>query len=230
MIHKVEYIKDVFGSNFLGIKFSIDEVIPFLDLLYEYLDNSENYKLYTENQKKRDNNSYHLTIVSVPELEQSIKKFGYEIFNKKTEAISEYEISDLKMKGIGKAESNENAVYFIICGSDELNIIRAAFDLPEKDLHITLGFNPRDVFKQPKNKILEIPSKFTKILNKKLKENGGSYNFIYDISNFDKPLQGKGIDVLNITDSYLKIRVGNTDMAIGVDDENQFRVFTQNNI
>ena len=82
------------------------------------------------------------------------KAMGMDKFVAALQPVLEYEIDDLEMLGVGKAEAKGNAAYFVVCQSDKLDALRDRFELPKQDFHITLGFDKKDVFGVPKNEIL----------------------------------------------------------------------------
>jgi hypothetical protein len=59
------------------------------------------------------------------------------------------------MRGVGTATKSGNTTYFIVCKSDKLDAIRSRYDIPKFDFHVTLAFNPKDVFGVPKNKVID---------------------------------------------------------------------------
>lgn len=63
MIKRIEYIKDVVGNNFLGVKYSQDELKPFLADLREELESDEEYNHYTGNTLKT-NGYFHIEVVN----------------------------------------------------------------------------------------------------------------------------------------------------------------------
>ena len=79
---------------------------------------------------------------------------GVDKFINSLEPIFHYEIDDLNMLGVGSAKKETNAAYFIVCESDKLDAIRIRFGLPKQDFHVTIGFNPKDVFGVRKNQLL----------------------------------------------------------------------------
>ena len=153
MKHYVEHVKDINGSNYLGIKIDSLEVLPFLDKLRSLL-SKEDYDLYTQNQQARDHGVYHMTVINVMDYGRLTKAMGMDKFVAAIQPIFEYEIDDLEMLGVGKAEAKGNTTYFVVCQSDKLEAIRTRFELPKHDFHITLGFNQKDVFGVPKNEII----------------------------------------------------------------------------
>jgi len=153
MKYYVEHVKDTNGSNYLGIKIDKLEVLPFLDKLRSVL-GKEDYDLYTQNQQTRDHGVYHMTVINVMDYGRLTKAMGMDKFVAALQPIFDYEIDDLEMLGVGKAEGKGNVAYFVVCQSDKLEAIRTRFELPKHDFHITLGFNQKDVFGVPKNEII----------------------------------------------------------------------------
>jgi hypothetical protein len=153
MTYYVEHIKDAIGQNYLGIRIDSLEVLPFLDKLRSLLGN-EDYDLYTQNQQARDHGVYHMTVINVMDYNRLAKGMGVDNFVKALQPIFDYEIDDLEMLGVGKAEAKGNTAYFVVCQSDKLEAIRTRFELPKHDFHITLGFNAKDVFGVPKNETI----------------------------------------------------------------------------
>jgi len=153
MKYYVEHIKDINGSNYLAIRIDKLEVLPFLDQLRSVL-GKEDYDLYTGNQQSRDHGVYHMTVINVMDYGRLTKAMGMDKFVEALQPILEYEIDDLEMLGVGKAEAKGNTAYFVVCQSDKLDAIRTRFELAKHDFHITLGFNQKDVFGVPKNEII----------------------------------------------------------------------------
>jgi hypothetical protein len=149
----VEHIKDTNGNNYLAIKIENLEILPFLDKLRSFL-SKEDYDLYMGNQQARDHGVYHMTVINVMDYGRLTKMMGIDKFVAALQPVLEYEIDDLEMLGIGKAEAKGNTAYFVVCQSEKLDAIRTRFELPKHDFHITLGFNQKDVFGVPKNEII----------------------------------------------------------------------------
>ena len=147
---RIEYIKDINGQNYLAIKVELSNIQPFLDRLESEL--GEDFLLYTGNQIARDGGKYHITVINVMDYGRLVKSLGMDKFLSALEPILEYEIDDLDMLGVGKAESKGNTSYFVVCESDKLDAVRTRFELPKHDFHITIGFDKKDVFGVVKNK------------------------------------------------------------------------------
>lgn len=146
---RIEYIKDINGQNYLAIKVELSNK-PFLDRLESEL--GEDFLLYTGNQIARDGGKYHITVINVMDYGRLTKSMGMDKFVSALQPILEYEIDDLDMLGVGKAESKGNTSYFVVCESDKLDAVRKRFGLPKQDLHITIGFDKNDVFGVVKDK------------------------------------------------------------------------------
>jgi hypothetical protein len=225
MTHHISYLKDTIGNNYIGIKFSNESINPFLNKLKDHLSDSE-YEIFTSNQQKRDHGTYHMTVINVMDYNRLSKERGVDKFINSLEVVFDIEIDDLQMLGVGMATKNENTSYFVVCKSDKLNIIRERYELPEHDFHITLGFKWKDVFGVRKNQILKNNSKFLQLLKHEFskKEN---FNFVRNISNFDEDTELEIIPI-SISESHLKVLVGNKIMDIGLlDGENKLFIFTK---
>ena len=153
MTYYLTHLKDVIGNNYIGINILKENILSYIDKLKEIL-NEEDFEIYTRNQQDRDN-GFHITVINVADYNRLSKEIGMSNFIKSIELLLKYEIDDLEMLGIGTASKNSNIAYFIVCKSDKLDAVRTRFNLPKCDFHITLGFNTKDVFGVPKNRIIE---------------------------------------------------------------------------
>ena len=79
MIHYIDYIKDRIGNNYLGIKIPNGVVQPFLDEMKNFLSEDE-FETFVDNQRKRDNGAYHLTLMSVMEYNKLTDSMGLDKF------------------------------------------------------------------------------------------------------------------------------------------------------
>ena len=92
MTHYITYIKDSLNQNYLGIKVPNDVVDPFLDDLKEFL--GDDFDTYTGNQKRRDHDTYHITVMNVMDYNRLAKEVGVENFVNSLETVLNYEIDD----------------------------------------------------------------------------------------------------------------------------------------
>lgn len=153
MKRHIEHVKDSIGQNYLAIKIDSLELHPFMDHLRSLL-GKEAFDLYTSNQETRDRGEHHITVINVMDYSRLTKLMGIDKFVEALQPVLEYEIDDLQMLGLGKAEAKGNTAYFVVCQSDSLDAIRDRFGLPKHDFHVTLGFDKKDVFGVPKSQIL----------------------------------------------------------------------------
>lgn len=154
MIYYVSYLKDRLGNNYLGIDVPFEVVEPYLTKLEEII-GKESYETFTKNQQQRDHGNYHITVINVMDYNRLSKELGVDNFVNSLELVFDFEIDDLEMLGVGQATKETNTAYFIVCQSDKLDAIRTRFNLQKQDFHVTIGFNPKDVFGVPKNKVID---------------------------------------------------------------------------
>jgi hypothetical protein len=224
MNYHIEYVKDILDNNYLGVKISKSRIKPFLDDLKDIL-GEEDYNKFTENQQKRDRNSYHITVINVMEY-NSLSKKDFDGFINSLEKVFDYSIDDLKMKGVGVAQRNENTAYFIVCESNKLDAVRTRYGLKERDFHITIGFKSKDVFGVRKNVVIDKKSKFKSLLADHFYKKN-NFEFVKDIGNYNL---SKDCDIipLYIDDSYLKVKCDEYTMDIGfLETEEKFWIMTK---
>jgi hypothetical protein len=221
-MHYLSYIKDIAGNNYLGIKIEKGLIETYLNELKDIL--GSEYETYTNLQQQRDHGSYHITVINVMDYNK-LSKSGIDKFINSLESVMKYPIDDLQILGIGTVQKNENRTYFIVCRSEKLKAIRERYDLPEQDFHITLGFKFKDVFGVRKNEVLKRDSKFIQFLGQEYlkKEN---FEFLRKIDNWDENPDLEIIPV-SLSDSFLKVKVGDYLMDIGITDDSNFQVFTK---
>lgn len=205
MIARLEYIKDIANLNYVGVNIYADAVYPFLEKMKSYL--GDNYDEYVKNQQDRDRNHYHCTVFNVAELNQIISQ-DINNANILHQIMADIEFDDFQMLGLGSAQKNENKAYFVVCRSQLIQELRRRFNLPEKDLHITLGFKWRDVFGVRKNNILADKEPFLDELYKYYKDFDTSFDFIKMIDGYDYDLS-KSIFCTKIKPTYAEFRIGN---------------------
>jgi len=222
MIYYLTTLKDTIGNNYLGIRIDKPLVEPFLEELKDIL--GSEYETYTNLQQQRDHGSYHITVINVMDYNK-LSKQGIDQFINSLETVIKYPIDDLQMLGVGTAQKNENRAYFVVCRSEKLQAIRKRYELPEQDFHITLGFKFKDVFGIRKNEVLKKTSKFIQLLGVEYlkKEN---FEFLRKIDNWNENPDLEIIPI-SLSESYLKIKVGDFFMDIGLTEDNKFQIFTR---
>ena len=221
MTNFVEYLTDVIGNNYLGVKMPEGVIDKHLTQLKGIL-SEEDYVKFTDNQKKRDN-GYHLTVMSVAEFNGITKKMGMDKFVSSLQQIFKYEIDDLKMLGVGTAKKSTNQTYFVVCQSDKLDAVRDFYGLDEKDFHVTIGFHWKDVFGVRKNVVLDEKSLFLDTLKQEYM-NKKNFDFVKSISNYDMDKNAQIIPV-TLDDNHLKVKCDGYFLVLSyIESTNELRI------
>lgn len=151
----LEVVKDVNDHGYLSIKFdkeSISSINKYTDELRSYVDDEERFWEMINNQKKRDVNIHHCTILNSYEIGK-LKKI-----NNDNDVIDDYvniEIGDFNIIGLGYLTDDklkDNQAFFLVCESKEVDKFRKHLGFGSKSLHITLGFDIKDIFNGDKDK------------------------------------------------------------------------------
>lgn len=133
----VRELKSNSGLTYLGALVSNAQISPYLKQLTQIL--AKDFSLYRENQSKRDLGLFHLTIIDPNE---------YQFIDKaKIKVGQSYTVT---LVGLGKAASGLKTAYYVVAQSSEIQFYRQQLALKNKDLHVTLGFNPQDVYDKTK--------------------------------------------------------------------------------
>lgn len=208
MTHYLNILKDTLGNNYVGIHMNMEEVEPFLNQLKEILGDS--FEEYTKLQQTRDQGKYHITFMSVMEFNSCSKNLGYDKFLNYLNHLFTVNIDDIKLLGLGTAEKSGNKCYFVVVNSDLLQEARKNLSLDEKDFHITLGFKWKDVFGVRKNQVMSAYNSFLTKLKSEYSKEGGSFEFIKGLSNFDYDFF-KLIEPITINETNAIFRCGEND-------------------
>lgn len=206
MKYNIEYIKDSIGNNYVGINIYPHLVMSHLNHLETIL--GDEYEDYVTNQKNRDNNKYHITLINVSECNNLIERLGMVEFAESIDKLSTYEIDDLRFLGLGNASRNENTAYFVVVKSEKMNKVLEAYGLKGKDFHITLGFKWKDVFGVRKNVVMIETSSFLKLLSDMFYNNGETFNFIKELRGWNYGNDVVDIPCVYIGDTYANFRIG----------------------
>ena len=150
MYKHISYLKDVIGQDYIGIKFTKEELYSILNMWKAYFSVNKNIDLinFIDNKYKRDGDHYHITLINAMEWKEL--KLKEELVFLEEELFKV--IDDIEYIGIGRALKNDNETHFIVVESEELNKMRDIFQLKPIDKHITLGFDKKDVFGLDKGK------------------------------------------------------------------------------
>jgi hypothetical protein len=147
----IEKIIDRELGEYIGVDIPKYIVKPYLNRLKDVL--GDEYEEYIFNQKKRDSNHHHITVINPIHYKQLQENLGVESFEESLEEVFDGEYTDIQLKGIGSTTNGVDITYFIVVDSEQLQEIRIKYQLPLQDFHITLGFKDNDVFGVKKNKV-----------------------------------------------------------------------------
>lgn len=144
---RICYLKDVLGNTYVGFK-----IFPYAiqGLLNQWFENFEclvesDFKTFYGNRERRDGTNYHSTLINVPEFHKK------EMWQTTQDLIGrDYKLT---IKGVGRAhdEAKGCEAHFIVLECPALDKLRESLNLPKRDLHITIGFEGKDVFNRPKD-------------------------------------------------------------------------------
>ena len=143
-----QIIKDVYNNPYYAIDVLVDSVdnngTSFNELLKKFLELVPNAVDFNKKLLKRNNNAYHITILNVPE---------YNIVLKSNEIneLPTIKIDDIVFKGIGSITEGDMVTYYVVVDSLTINLLIDVYNIKQKDLHITMGFSDKDLFKKRKN-------------------------------------------------------------------------------
>jgi hypothetical protein len=138
IIIKVVELKDNSGLVYLGGLVTAADLAPYLHQLEQLL--QDDFSRYRENQAKRDHGLFHITLITPNE---------YQFIDKSS--INLGQMLQVNLMGLGKVSSEDKKSYFVIAQSNDAQFYRQKRVLNAKDFHVTLGFNPQDVYNKQKN-------------------------------------------------------------------------------
>ncbi len=140
---KLTELKDNQGQVYLGALVSRAELSPYLTDLEQLL--GDDFNKYRALQAARDHQLFHMTLLSPPEYQLADKTLVEKLlapdFN--TNFSSQLNVTLL---GLGKVKQDHKETYFVVAQSSDAQLIRQRFLLKNKDFHVTLGFNPSDIY------------------------------------------------------------------------------------
>lgn len=208
MIHRLEYLKDTVGNNYIGVNIYVDMVQQYLERLKNII--GDEYDIYIKNQQNRDHGHYHITVVNVMEYNKLSSEIGMDKFINSLESAFDFEFDDVKFLGIGTAEKGGNRTYFIVVKSDKLQEVRNKYGLPEQDFHVTIGFKWKDVFGVRKNEVLKENEPFLKLLRDLYYKSHETFEFVKEVDNFDGDPE-RDIEPIEMKDTLATFRNGDND-------------------
>jgi len=140
---KITILQDNQGQKYLGALVNRADLLPYLTQLQQLL--AEDFKHFRSLQAARDHQLFHLTILSPSEyqfadkaaVEKLLSADFYQSFSSQL---------NVTLLGLGKVAQDNKISFFVVAKSADAQLLRQRFILPTKDFHITLGFNPGDIY------------------------------------------------------------------------------------
>lgn len=143
---RLKVIEDIIKQEYVALAFDADgdfyasTIGRHLDALRAHL--GDFYHTAVSNKHKRDGEGHwHVTVFDSMEC-------------KKNSALLRYKglgVDDLVVHGLGSISRDGMSTYYISVGSTRLDRLRLAEHLPPRNWHITLAFDPKDLFHASKD-------------------------------------------------------------------------------
>lgn len=137
---KPKLFTDSTGLVYIGIGVPNNTVKPYLNQ-FNVIKGEKAFSEMRKNQATRDHNSFHVTLINPFEL----KEIDQGSFNFEQSFAIEF-------IGLGSAIKDSAETFFVVVESEKVQQVRTDLGLDKKDLHVTLGFTPNDVFGVSKGK------------------------------------------------------------------------------
>jgi hypothetical protein len=140
---KITTLQDNQGQKYLGALVSRAELLPYLTQLQQLL--AEDFNDYRTLQAARDHQLFHLTLLSPREYQFADKEIVEKLLAPDFNQSFSSQLN-VTLLGLGKVAQGSKTSFFVVAQSADAQSIRQRFILPAKDFHITLGFNPSDIY------------------------------------------------------------------------------------
>lgn len=140
---QVRKLSDSQGQVYLGAIVSRAELQPYLTELKELL--ADEFESFRANQAARDHQTFHMTLINPIEYQHVDKQLVEQLLSPTLNVNFSSQLQ-VKLLGLGKAEKDDKRTYFVVAQSNDAQLIRQRFLLNNKDFHVTLGFEPSDIY------------------------------------------------------------------------------------
>ena len=144
------------GQKYLGALVSRAELLPYLTKLKQLI--SEDFNQYRALQVARDQQLFHLTILTPKEYQFADKTIVEKLLTSNVNQSLSNQLN-VTLFGLGKVERDDKVSFFVVAQSADAHLIRQRFILPAKDFHITLAFNPSNIdnVKKDRSTLIDTP-------------------------------------------------------------------------
>lgn len=140
---QISKLSDSQGLVYLGATINRAELLPYLTRLKNIL--KEDYQVFRGHQAARDHQAFHLTILSPQEYQLADKMLVKKLLVPDTQNNFSNQLN-VTLLGLAKVEQDNKKTFFIVAQSSDAQLIRQDFLLQPKNFHVTLGFNPSDIY------------------------------------------------------------------------------------
>ena len=130
---EVVQLQDSQGLIYVGGIVDAAKLTPYLAQMATLL--PDNFSNYRNNQALRDHGKFHMTLIN-----------PYEYKEVDTKNIAIGEVINISLLGLGHVAKGKQETYFVVVDSSVAQAKRRQLGLADKDFHITLGFNPNDIY------------------------------------------------------------------------------------
>ncbi len=145
---KVTKLKDNQGQIYLGAIVSRAELSSYLATLEQLLGND--FQKYRALQAARDHQLFHMTLLTPREYQLADKTLVEKLLAPDFNNNFSSQLS-VTLLGLGKVEKADKSSYFVVAQSNDAQLIRQRFLLNNKNFHVTLGFDPDDIYNVKKD-------------------------------------------------------------------------------
>ena len=137
---QIEIVKltDNSGLTYIGGKVNSVDLKIYLSQMAQIL--GDEFTLYRQNQATRDHQAFHMTLIN---------PYEYQALTSDVAIGSTLSVSLL---GLGRVSSKDKTTFFVVSHSPQAQKYRQSLTLKNKDFHVTLGFNPSDIYGVNKGK------------------------------------------------------------------------------
>jgi len=125
-------LTDNSGLTYIGGKVSAADLAPYLSEMKEIL--GDDFILYRQNQSARDHQTFHMTLIN---------PYEYQSLTKEVTLGASISVS---LRGLARVNVENKTTFFVVAQSSQAKLYRQKLALNNKDFHVTLGFNPTDIF------------------------------------------------------------------------------------
>ncbi|PKI18062.1 hypothetical protein [Colwellia sp. 12G3] len=131
---QIEIVKltDNSGLTYVGGKVNPADLELYLSQMEKIL--GDDFALYRQNQSARDHQTFHMTLIN---------PYEYQLLTKNIAIGSRLSVS---LNGLGRVRQDDKTSYFVVAQSSQATSYRQGLVLSNKDFHVTLGFNPSDIY------------------------------------------------------------------------------------